>query len=165
MASRALTAKLTITCSNCEMSTLTGHRSRPCTTSSVTFSPISRLSSMPRSLSVSPRSSTCGRKVCLRENASSWRTSAAARLAFCLIWIMSWNDGSVGFMMADSTLLKSWDAAGKLADRFHLLLLNDTVFQRALRRDFQRIDDARLAVAIFFLDRGNKEARPALLAA
>ena len=42
IASRALTARLTITCSNCETSTLTGHRSRPCTRSSLTFSPISR---------------------------------------------------------------------------------------------------------------------------
>ena len=70
-----------------------------------------------RSSSRSPRSSTCGRKVCLRENASSCRTRLAARLAFCLICMMSWNDGSVGLcalsrksvaiMMADSTLLKS----------------------------------------------------------
>ena len=62
MASRALTARLTITCSNCETSTLTGQRSRPCTRSSLTFSPISRRSSMVRSDSASPRSSTCGRK-------------------------------------------------------------------------------------------------------
>ena len=118
MASRALTARLTITCSNWEMSTFTGHRSRPTTTPvNVTFSPISRFNSMPRSESVSPRSSTCGRSVCLREKASSCRTSAAARLAFCLIWMMSWNEGSVGLcalsrksvaiMMAESTLLKS----------------------------------------------------------
>ena len=56
-------------------------------------------------------------QVCLRENASSCRTRLAARLAFCLICMMSWNDGSVGLcalsrksvaiMMAPSTLLKS----------------------------------------------------------
>ena len=72
---------------------------------------------MVRSLNASPRSSTCGRNVCLRENASSCRTSVAARVAFCLICMMSWNDGSVGLcalsrkslaiMIADSTLLKS----------------------------------------------------------
>ena len=72
---------------------------------------------MVSSLSTSPRSSTCGRSVCRRENASSCRTRLAARLAFCLICMMSWNDGSVGLcafsrksvaiMMAESTLLKS----------------------------------------------------------
>ena len=72
---------------------------------------------MVRSDSASPRSSTCGRSVWRRENASSCRTSVAARVAFCLICMMSWNDGSVGLcafsrksfaiMMADSTLLKS----------------------------------------------------------
>ena len=117
MASRALTARFTITCSNCEMSAFTGHRSRPCLTSSVTFSPISRRNSMLRSLKTSPRSSTCGRSVCLREKASRCRTRLAARLAFCLICMMSPNDGSVGLwalsrksvaiMMAESTLLKS----------------------------------------------------------
>ena len=37
----------------------------------------------------SPRSSTCGRSVCLRENASNCRTSVAARVAFCFICMMS----------------------------------------------------------------------------
>ena len=73
---------------------------------------------MPRSDSVSLRSITCGRSVWRREKASSCRTRLAARLAFCLICMMSWNDGSVGLcafsrksvaiMMAESTLLKSW---------------------------------------------------------
>src|SRR6516165_12576531 len=117
MASRALTARLTMTCSNCETSTFTGQRSRPCTRSSLTFSPIRRRSSMVRSESASPRSSTCGRSVCRREKASNWRTSVAARVAFCLICMMSWNDGSVGLcafsrksfaiMMANDFLLNA----------------------------------------------------------
>ena len=132
MASRALTARFTITCSNCEISAFTGQRSRPCMTSSATFSPISRRSSMVRSLETSPRSSTCGRSVCRREKASSCRTRLAARLAFCLICMMSWNDGSVGLwalsrksvaiMMADEHVVEVVrDAAGELADRLHLL--------------------------------------------
>ncbi len=81
----------------------------------------------------------------MREKASNWRTSAAARLAFFFIWMMSWNDGSVGLcalsrksvaiMMADKHVVEVVrDAAGELADRFHLLLLIDAVLQRALRR-------------------------------
>ena len=83
--------------------------------------------------------------VCLREKASSWRTRLAARLAFCLICMMSWNDGSVGrcalsrksvaIMMAPSRLLKSW--AMLPASRpigLHLLLLVDLVLERALLR-------------------------------
>ena len=84
---------------------------------SVTFSPIRRLSNMWRSDKASPRLSTCGRNVCLREKAKRWRTRPAARLAFWRICMMSWKDGSVGLwaftrksvaiMMAPSTLLKS----------------------------------------------------------
>src|SRR6516165_1630143 len=96
MASRAFTAKFTITCSNCEMSTLTSHKSRPGTTSSLTLSPIRRRKSIVRSFKTSPISSTCGRSVCLREKANNCRTRLAARLAFCLICMMSPNDGSVG---------------------------------------------------------------------
>ena len=67
--------------------------------------------------SASSSSITFGRSVCRRENARSCRTSPAARLAFCLMFMMSWKDGSVGRwlvssrsekpMMAVSMLLKS----------------------------------------------------------
>ena len=60
----------------------TGRGRTPCV--SVTFSPISRRSSMVRSLSVSLRSSTCGRSVCLREKASNCRTSAARAVGVLL---------------------------------------------------------------------------------
>src|SRR5262252_3013621 len=67
MASRALTARLMITCSNCPTSALTAQRSRTCGTSRTTFSPIRRRSSTVRSESASPRSITCGRIVCVRD--------------------------------------------------------------------------------------------------
>ena len=96
IASRALTTRLTITCSNWLRSALTSHRSRPCTTSSSIVSPTSRRSSICNSDSTSPSCSVCGRSVWRREKASNCRTSPAARLAFCLICMMSWKDGSVG---------------------------------------------------------------------
>ncbi len=49
------------------------------------------------------------------------------------------------------------DAAGKLADQLHLLLLRDFIFEFALRRGFERIDDGRFLVALLFLDRGDIE--------
>ena len=55
------------------------------------------------------------------------------------------------------------DAAGKLADQFHLLLLGKLVLQRALRRGLQRIDDGRFLVALVLLDRGDVEAAEALV--
>ena len=172
MASRALTARLTITCSNCDRSAFTGHRSRPKAVASVTFSPISRRSSMVRSLSVSLRSSTCGRSVCLREKASSWRTSAAPRLAFCLICMMSWKRGIGRLVRVEQEIGRHHDggehvvevvrdAAGELADRLHLLLLVDAVLQVALRGGLQRVDDGRLAVAVLVLDRRTKKRGPA----
>ena len=129
---------------------------------------------MVRSESASPRSSTCGRKVWRRENARSCRTSVAARVAFCLICMMSWNDGSVGLcafnrkslaiMMADKHVVEVVrDAAGELADHVHLLRLVDLVFQRAPLGGLQQIDDGRLGLAFAFLDRGDEELPPALL--
>ena len=50
------------------------------------------------------------------------------------------------------------DAAGKLADQLHLLLLRDFIFQFALRRGLQRIDDGRFLVALFLLHRGHVKA-------
>ncbi len=67
---------------------------------------------------MSRSTSTWGLSVWRREKASSCRTRPAARLAFCLMFMMSWKDGSLGRwlassrsenpMMAVSTLLKSW---------------------------------------------------------
>src|SRR6185503_1295320 len=57
------------------------------------------------------------------------------------------------------------DAAGKLADRFHFLLLLNAVLERTLRCRLQRVDDRRFAVAVLLLDRQHEEIRPALRAA
>ena len=54
------------------------------------------------------------------------------------------------------------DAAGELADQFHLLLLVDAVLQRALRRGLERVDDRRLAIAVAILDAEHEEIGPAL---
>ena len=96
---------------------LTGQMSRPWSMRRRMSLPASRVSSMRRSASTSVRFSTSGRSVWRRENASSWRTSEAARLAFCLMFMMSAKEGSDGrwlassrsdaMMMAVSTLLKS----------------------------------------------------------
>ena len=62
MASRALTARLTMTCSSWPGSARTGPRSRPCLTTSSTVSPSRRLSRCETSDTTSGSCSTCGRK-------------------------------------------------------------------------------------------------------
>src|SRR5215471_16746283 len=52
-------------------------------------------------------------------------------------------------------------AAGKLAHRFHLLLLLKAVLERPLRGCFQRIDDGGFTVAIFLVDGQHEKVRPA----
>ena len=54
------------------------------------------------------------------------------------------------------------DAAGELADRLHLLLLCDLVFQRALLGGVERVDDRGFLIALLLLDRGDEEAGRAL---
>ena len=54
------------------------------------------------------------------------------------------------------------DAAGELADQFHLLLLLHAAFQRALGGRFERVDDGRFAVAVVLVDRGDEEIGEAL---
>ena len=154
---------------------MTGHRSRPCTRSSLTFSPISRRSSMVRSDSASPRSSTCGRRVCRRENASSWRTSVAGaggvlldlhdvlerrigRLVRVQQEVVRHHDGGQHVVEVVR------DAAGELADHLHLLRLVDLVLQRAPFGGLQQIDDRGLGLALVLLDRGDEELPPALAA-
>ena len=80
IASRALTARLTTTCSSWPGSARTAPRSRPCVTTSFTVSPSSRLSSVDTSDTTSGSCRICGRSVCWREKASSWRVRLAARL-------------------------------------------------------------------------------------
>ena len=54
------------------------------------------------------------------------------------------------------------DAAGKLPHQLHLLLLRYLVFQFALRRGFQRINNRGFLIALFLLDRGDVEPAEAL---
>ena len=128
---------------------------------------------MVRSDSASPRSSTCGRRVWRRENASSWRTSVAARVAFCLICMMSWNDGIGRLVRVQQEVVRHHDgrqhvveivrdAAGELADHVHLLRLVDLVLQRPPFGRLQHVDDGGLGLALVFLDRGDEELPPAL---
>ena len=89
IASRALTARLTTTCSSCPGSARTGPSPRPCVTSSLTVSPISRFSSVDTSDTTSGSCRICGRSVCWREKASNWRVSPAARFELVRICWMS----------------------------------------------------------------------------
>ncbi len=118
MASRALTARLMITCSSWPWSTRTSPSSRPCTILRSIEAPISRRSRLESSASTSVIDSTFGCSVCWREKARSWRTRFAARLAFWRICMMSAKDWSPGRwrisrrsqnpIIAVSRLLKSW---------------------------------------------------------
>ena len=53
-------------------------------------------------------------------------------------------------------------AAGELADRVHLLLLDEPALEFALLGRLQRIDDGRFLVAFLLADRGDVEARESL---
>ena len=57
------------------------------------------------------------------------------------------------------------DAAGKLADRFHLLGLIALVLGDALARGVEHVDDGGLGLAVVLLDRRDVEAAPALAVA
>ena len=114
---------------------------------------------MRRSASTSVRFSTSGRSVCLREKASSCRTSEAARLAFCLMFMMSGKDGSDGRWLVEQQVGRHddggqhvvevvRDAAGKLADRLHLLALRHLALERLLLGRLDGIDDRRLFGAL-----------------
>ena len=141
MASRALTARLMITCSNWWMSTSTKPRSRSCEILSSTFSPSTRPSRLPRSESASVSTCTLGCSVCLREKARSWRTRLAARLAFCLMFMTSAKAGSVGPHLGQQQIGEAddrgqhvvevmRDAGGELAHRQKLLALRELHLER-----------------------------------
>ncbi len=54
------------------------------------------------------------------------------------------------------------DAAGELADHFHLLRLVELALQHPLVGGLDRVDDRRLRIVLRLLDRGDVEPRPAL---
>ena len=176
MASRALTARLTITCSNCEMSAFTGHRSRPCLTSSSTFSPISRRSRCRRSDSRSPRSSTCGRKRLPARERQQLPHQARGPVGV-LLDLHDVLERRIGRLVrveqevgrhhdgGQHVVEVVRDAAGELADRLHLRALVDLVLQRALVGGLEHVDDGGLGVALVLLDRRDVEAAIALAVA
>ena len=153
MASRALTARLMITCSSWPWSTLSpAPRSRPCVILSSMVSPISRRSRFDSSASTSVMSSTRGCRVCWREKASSWRTRPAARLAFCLMCMMSAKDWSPGRWRSSKQVREAdhggqqvvevvGDAAGELADRLHFLGLGELGLEAFQFRGVDEVDD------------------------
>ena len=177
MASRALTARLTITCSNCETSAFTGHRSRPCTTSgNDTFSPISRRSSMVRSL----------KRVAEIEHLRPQRLPARERQQLphqrrraggVLLDLHDVLERRIGRLVGVEQEIVGHhdrgqhvvevvrDAAGELADHVHLLRLVDLVLQRAPFGRLQHVDDGGFGLALVLLDRGDEELAPALLGA
>ena len=173
MASRALTARLTITCSNCEMSALTGHRSRPCTTSSVTFSPISRRSSMLRSLKhLAEIEHLRAQRLLAREGQQM--PHQARRAVGILLDLHDVAERRIGRLVrveqevgrhddgGEHVVEVVSDAAGELADELHLLLLGDLGLELALRGGLERVDDGGFLVALLLLDRGDIEAAEAL---
>ncbi len=176
MASRALTARLTIACSNWPMSALTGQRSRTSGMLSVTFSPISRRSSM---LEIRQRLAELdhlrAQRLLAREREQLPHQARGpvgvlpdlhdvlerriGRLVRVQQEVGRHHDG------AEQIVEVVRDAAGEPADRLHLLLLRDLVFERALLGGVERVDDRRLLVALLLLDRGHVEAGRAIAGA
>jgi hypothetical protein len=81
IASRALAARFSSTCSSCPWSTSTRHGSSQLRIRSATSSPIMRASIEPEPSTTARRSTTRGAITCCRLKASSWCVSAAARQA------------------------------------------------------------------------------------
>ena len=109
------------------------------------------------SASTSVNVSTRGCRVCWREKARSWRTRLAARLAFCLICMMSAKDGSPGAVAQQQQVAEAdhrrqqivevvRDAAGELAHRLEPQGLGELGLEAAAvglggqRPDRQRAD-------------------------
>ena len=134
IASRALTTRLTITCSNWLRSAFTSQRSRPYTTSSWIVSPTSRRSSICSSDRTSLSCSVCGRKrLAAREREQL--PHQPRRPIGVLLDLHDVLEGRIGravigeqeIGIADDRgqhiVEVMRDAAGELADRLHLLAL------------------------------------------
>jgi hypothetical protein len=102
--------------------------------------PHQRLSRCIRSAIVSRRSTTSSFSFCCRENARSWPTSDAARLAFWLIWMRSPKSGSPWSWRKQQQVAMARDgrqqvvevmrhAAGKFAHGLHFLALHELLFK------------------------------------
>ncbi len=158
------------------MSAFTGHRSRPCLTSSVTFSPIRRLSMMrqvvqplaeiehlrPQRLAARERQQLphqARRPVGVLLDLHDVLERRIGRLVRVEQEVGRHHDGGQHVVEVVR------DAAGELADRFHAGALVDLVLQRALAGGLEHIDDGGLGVALLLLDRRDVEAAVALAAA
>ena len=97
IASRALTARFSTTCSICPGSIRTGGRPGCSRETNVTCSPISRRSMRAAASTTSFRSTSLGCTMALRLKASSWPVSAAAR---CPASRMAWTDSPASLSVA-----------------------------------------------------------------
>ena len=117
------------------------------------FSPISRRSRCDKlGQHVGDVQDCAAAAVCWREKASSWRTRLAARLAFCLICMMS-AERLVARLVAQQQQIAEadhrgqqvvevvGDAAGQLADRLHLLALGELGLQALLLGQIDEVED------------------------
>ena len=146
MASRALRQRLTSAFSNCPRSTSTGHRSSPSIDSISTCAPSVRRSSRPTFTTRALRSTLCGLSGSLREKASRLRVRSAARPTALEIWPTRRRTDAVrlcvfleridvGHHDHQDVVEVVGDAAGELADRFHLLRLAKLGLQRLAMGD------------------------------
>ena len=156
IASRAFTARFTTTCSSCETSAFTGHRSRPCTASSVDLlaeqalqqhreigqrlAEIEHLRPQglpPRERQQMPHQARGAVGVLLDLHDVAER--GIGRLVRVEQEVGRHHDGG------EHVVEVVRDAAGKLADRVHLLHLRDLLFQIAHFGGLDRVDDRGLA--------------------
>ena len=170
IASRALTTRLTITCSNWLRSALTSQRSRPCTTSSSIVSPTSRRSSICSSESTSRQLQRLRpQRLAAREREQL--PHQARRAIGVLLDLHDVLEGRIGrpvvgeqqIGIADDrgqhVVEVVRDAAGELADRLHLLALREILLQRALFGGVEREHDRARAFAALRIGGRDEEAR------
>ena len=159
IASRAFTARLTITCWICARSTRTRRTSGANAQQTVTSSPRRRESIVPRSVMAPFRSSTTGCRICRRAKARSWRVSAAAcwpdladlrqrRPRRALGRQRALGDVGEAEDRGEEVVEVVGDAGGELADRLHLLRLSQLLLVALARRQVarDRLDRPRRAV-------------------
>ena len=174
MASRALTARLMITCSNCATSALTGQRSRTCGDLErhvLADQALEQHGEIRQRLAEIEHLRAHG----LLARERQQLPHQARRPVGILLDLHDVLERRIGRLVrveqevgrhhdgAEQIVEVVRDVAGEPADGLHLLLLVDLVLQRALLRGLERIDDRRLLVALaLLLDRGDEEAREAL---
>ena len=159
MASRALTARLTITCSNWPISTFTGQRSRPWSTFSLIV-----VADQP-----GQQHAQVGQHVGQVQHFRPQRLLARegqqlphqrGRAVGVLLDVHDVGEGRVRRPVVGQQQVRGHDdggqhivevvrdAAGKLADGLHLLALRHLALERLLLGRFDRIDDGRLLGAL-----------------